>query len=768
MPAPARSRQAPPRALWILVGLLLVGPMPAGVVPVAAQAAGGAVVGSVHGRIAGEVRVPLAHALITVVNAPTRPSTLSGPGGSYALRGVPPGERTLRISRLGYRELELQVTVPGTGVLNLEVELRASPIAVAGITVRHPPSLERIARGSSLGRGEVELGVLELGPAGGEAGLASAARALAGGDGGPSGRRLLIRGSVADQKRVLLDGIPVHAPFHLGGLLPGVDGALFDEAVHHAGAAPAPVPGGLSSVLELRTRIPADDRLRGRASADLATAALVVEGPLDERASGLASMRVLHGLGARTATDDALPYGYRELLLRGRARPGDRQALDATVFWNRESVRLDLSDAGVAEAAVPTGDADRARWENGAASLRWRADLGESEIRATAAGARYEAILPLGSAEPAWARGLTERMRASLDGVTPAAGWSVGWGLRAEELRHTSSARSLADGTPTGVAQEARGRVLGGHLEGLTRLVPELSLRAGVRVDRFGHDDAPVRLSPRIRATWHVGDDATLAVGAGRHYQFVQPADLEVQMALGDPAATRAGQALYPVAGATHVVVSLEQRMTPAVHLGADGYVKAFDGLPGIERGSLRSSGVDLRVRRRSDAFGAWLGYSLAWFWRPDGGTGTGAGSDAFTGRHLLSAGLDGRLGDVLGGELRLAYGDGLPFTSVPILGDPSSPAMEDRTTTGLDPEDGRDPVEPTLDGFLRVDVEVDAEWEARMGGREATLRPYLRVLNALERRDALFYYFEPWRSPDARPLARRPLLPLLGLEVRF
>jgi hypothetical protein len=52
--------------------------------------------------------------------------------------------------------------------------------------------------------------------------------------------------------------------------------------------------------------------------------------------------------------------------------------------------------------------------------------------------------------------------------------------------------------------------------------------------------------------------------------------------------------------------------------------------------------------------------------------------------------------------------------------------------------------------------------------GRDVVLRPYLKVLNALNRRDALFYHFERWRDQDPRPLADLPLLPVMGVEWRF
>jgi hypothetical protein len=57
---------------------------------------------------------------------------------------------------------------------------------------------------------------------------------------------------------------------------------------------------------------------------------------------------------------------------------------------------------------------------------------------------------------------------------------------------------------------------------------------------------------------------------------------------------------------------------------------------------------------------------------------------------------------------------------------------------------------------------------EPTWGGRPWQVRPYVRLLNALDRRDALFYTFQPWRSDSVRPLAERPLLPLLGVSVSF
>jgi len=71
-------------------------------------------------------------------------------------------------------------------------------------------------------------------------------------------------------------------------------------------------------------------------------------------------------------------------------------------------------------------------------------------------------------------------------------------------------------------------------------------------------------------------------------------------------------------------------------------------------------------------------------------------------------------------------------------------------------------------DAFLRLDFELHARLTAQWGGHNWSVRPYLRVLNALRRRDALFYAFQPWRADSLTPLAERPFLPVIGLAVTF
>jgi len=180
---------------------------------------------------------------------------------------------------------------------------------------------------------------------------------------------------------------------------------------------------------------------------------------------------------------------------------------------------------------------------------------------------------------------------------------------------------------------------------------------------------------------------------------------------------------------------------------------------------------MDLRVAREGERASGWLGYTLTWFWAPDGFLSTG--ESPFSGRHLLSAGLLTSLTTRTGLRLRASYGDGLPFTSVPVFADGiGAPATAERNALNLAGDQILNSA-PDLTmgpdaGFLRLEVELFGHWTPTVSGRTMELRPYIRVLNALNRRDALFYHFDPWRTGGPVPLADLPFLPLVGVEWRF
>ncbi|MCK5650082.1 MAG: TonB-dependent receptor, partial [Gemmatimonadetes bacterium] len=403
-------------------------------------------------------------------------------------------------------------------------------------------------------------------------------------------------------------------------------------------------------------------------------------------------------------------------------------------------------------------------WGNGSLSLRYAGTSGATGMQVVASAGRYTARLPLGDSIPLFAQGTSNRFRLTADFSRTWGDGAIRFGGTVDRLTARYDARDYASAGAPLVETRGQGTLAGAYLEAQRPLSPQVSLRGGLRLDHFS-DGHGIRLAPRVSLAWSVTDQALLTLAAGQYHQYARAPSEEMEVVLGNPLATVPDADLLPVARATHLLVSLEQGLTPGVGLGVDGFVKSFSGVSGVQGGALRASGMDLRVNRVGESFTGWIGYSLQWFWTPDeSGQVTGS---SFAGRHLLSAGLLGTVAERFAVDVRVSYGNGLPYTTIP-LADGESAAQDLRYAGSEMLDQG-----PGLSGgpdrdFLRVDTEVSATFEPRWRGRAFHITPYLRVLNALNRRDALFYYFEPWRDASVRPLAEMSFLPVLGVKWRF
>jgi hypothetical protein len=744
-------------------GLLLSGLLVAALGAPAAAQSGLAenptlVTGIVTGRFQDEVR-SLPFAMVEVLSGTARQRAITDADGRYVVHGLQPGEVTLSVRHAAYEPISMLVVVPEHETVSVDIELLAAPVALTPLDVR--ASARTRVRGISGVDDEdtdpeLEMQALEVGPGLGEPGMADVIGALPGNDPGNPTDVLFMRGSTTDLKLVLLDGVPVYTPFHVAGLMRSFEPAVIGAAELHVGGAPARFDGGLSQILELTTRTARRDGIHMSSSVDLMSASGALEMPMGRKAGLVASARGLHGLGSRPFGSDR-PYGYHDALLSTDFEPAAGHEIHLTGFLNDESVKLDLSPS----------DAD-ARWANRAGSASYHGDLGAATVGLTAGMSGYRATLPLqphsSSLEPlppaVLASGSTDRSRIVGEVAFGGAATTVRTGASYEHIDVSFSAREL-DG-PNGAYSHGSTDALGAFLDASQSLGSNVSLRVGLRADHFGGEST--RLAPRAAITWMVAPGAMISIAAGRYHQPTRTPDVDVEQTLVEVAESGVPPVdLLPIATADHVVFSLDHRLSEYVRIGLQGFWKSYEGLPSAEGAIVRNSGLDIRILRGSERAAAWLGYGLSWYWSAVDLSGRHSG---FTGRHLLSAGVSGHLAGPFRGEARVAFGAGLPYTSIPLSGstDPmagvSDPSGQDVVTNPFD--------SGLEDSFLRLDAEIYAILRPDWGSNGWTVRPYVRLLNALDRRDSLFYAFESWRSESVRPLAEMPVLPLVGVAVSF
>ena len=179
----------------------------------------------------GEVIVSASVALYQIGSEVPFRGTLTDAQGAYTLSSLPAGSYEIRVTRLGYlpsvRTLEL---TPGTR--RLDVLLDPSAVEVQGVSVEAERSRERQRFQESAGVTVQELSGAQLRRIPGVAEM-DPLRAMAVLPGVVStsdfASSFNVRGGSADQNLILLDGIPIYNPFHLGGFFSVFNGAIWLE-----------------------------------------------------------------------------------------------------------------------------------------------------------------------------------------------------------------------------------------------------------------------------------------------------------------------------------------------------------------------------------------------------------------------------------------------------------------------------------------------------------------------------------------------------------
>ena len=750
----------------ILALLLLAG----SVAPLAAQGASRVAAqppSQSRATVSGQVRsdktnAPLPFAVVELVGVGPQPiSAVADSNGLYVLRDVPVGRRLLRATHLDHaaNEIELVILAERRHYIDFDLAfrpLRLSPVTAEGSRGLTQPTADTAsARDADLGPTNVR--VLESSPSAADLGLADAARDIPGHEPVDPADVLYVRGGSADLKLVTLNGAPVYAPFHIGGLINALDADVLSVATLHIGGAPARYDGGLSYILELETRAGRRVRPTGVIGMDLISSRALLETPVGDRTGMLVSARTIHGRGTRSLMSE-FPYGYGDVLARVDREVGMHGTLTATAFWNHESVALD-SIGNVQQTA---------RWGNHAGSVRYRGDHSGTQVLATLSGGQFRTILPLGGIRPLLMEGTVRRGKAALDMQRALFGMRMNWGVAYEKMEFEHRAYGNDESRESDVVRSvAGGDVTGAYIESAYSPTSWLRLRGGLRADHFSRGDV-VRLAPRAAATVMLTDRASITLSGGKYHQYVrEPERSLVFLGNAVPDSSRAGALI--VAEATHLVLGLAQDFPEGIRLGLDGYFKQFEGLASSASATNRtaSSGVDLWVRRNTGRVTGWLGYSLGWVWAIDGNW--IRPTQSFSGRHIISAGVLGPLAGRGAFDVRVSYGAGLPYTAIPEP-EPTSPLFSAVRVSPPEGGGGTDPAplpgEPN-EPYIRLDAQVSRTFDGSIRTFEFKLMPYIKVINALNRRDAIFYHYNR-DVGHAEPLADLPIVPIIGFEWKF
>ena len=782
------------REVVLLVGIFLLPPLE----PLAAQD------GTVQGRVRDDEGTPVYNATVVLRRSGTPVVAVDTDRlGSFRFFGVTPGPYTVGVQALGYTEYSEEIVVDPAETLELEVRLERNALLLDGISVEAERNRARVVFETVGGATirDLDLEAVRTVPALAEPDPVRALEVLPGvvstSDFSAS---FHVRGGSQDQNLILLDGMPIYSPFHLGGIFSVFNADMIDRVELYSGGFPAEHGGRVSSVLQVESDS-GDGDFSGVAAVSLLATRVAIGGGLGTSVSSALGFENIHyRVSARRSYIDVLapqvPYHLTDFqgLIEGWTTGGDRIAL--TGYVGRDV--FDLTNLDDEDFPLRI-DWD---WGNDAIGVRWthpRRGGGSLDVRANFSRFSTGLAFPDCADTRLSSRIKQGQFRADLD-LRPTEHVSVQVGTSVEVQDYKNLFSSGGTDFATGIGN---GLLLGAYVQ--TRWSPDVWLvELGLRADGYDPDPGSRvgEISPRLAVQRFLGaGDLAVKLAVGRYTQFVHSLRDE-ELPLGLDFWMLAG-ARAPHTISDQIQAGIEGYRGDNWFWSVEAYARSFDGVvtfntaenpnddfDDVLSGEGFSYGVDLLIRRETGEVTGWMDVSFLNADRtfpdplsPLPGQPEVSYAPIFDRRVDVDFVLSYPAPWGWEGGIRWNLGTGIPYTNV--LG--SYQYYDPRYVggRGLQWSGAPDPTDPEADpddngdfgvilgdrnsvrypSYHRLDLSFRRTFDKSWG----SLTPYINLLNVYNRQNVLFYFFEYERTPATRSgVSMFPLLPTFGLEVRF
>jgi hypothetical protein len=592
------------------------------------------------------VLVPLSPPVGIRDTVPASPSTLfTNDRGEYAFEGVAPGRYRLDVSGLGYRSMEVWVDLPRPGLARRSVALEVKPIELDPVDIVLSPPASRVTGeliplpaasppvpgGTTAAVNPVLYGldmhVLDPAhlPESGPFGEPDVLRALERFPGvstrGDFSANLWTRGSPWGTTEILLDGLPLYDPLHLGGIVAGVAAEGLQSVALMPGVRPPSAAEGAAGTIALTTR-PAEERGASVGVSSLAVQSTVEDRLFDDRAGLTVTARRSWwdlfsppAIVAAPQSRSPIDYHFADVVGHVDARLGSLGLLEGGGLWEEDRLHGDIA------YVVSASDG---RWGNRLGWLKLSRRFGglRAEVRLGRVGYRvatrplpwYTFLGPTGV--PALDEIGTAIDHTSLEtsvhgsDVSGHLTWDAGVDLVHERLAQVGA--DAIDGGLPGVRAPAHLARLRAWTEA-TVSVGAVDVAGGVSMSQASGDAPSPFALPSLRVRWSPTSWLTLEGARGKSVQFIYPL-APTGGSLGPALGT--GYTWIIAGDGTPPLVSDISTLTAGLSLPGGsfaqvvGWTRRMDGL-WIDAATRLPDGTREPLRLGSHAFGGERGHGL-------------------------------------------------------------------------------------------------------------------------------------------------------------
>lgn len=504
---------------------------------------------------------------------------------------------------------------------------------------------------------------------------------------------LYIRGGSADQNLILLDGVTVYNPFHLGGFLSTFNSDALQDIRLLKGGFPAEYGGRLSSVIDVTMKEGTKEGFSGSAALNLINSRLTLEGPISDDVTFMVSGRrmYLDLIMALAGVHDALQYYFYDLNAKTNVKFSESDRLYVSGYFGRDVASPPSSSSEETDFDIS--------WGNVTANLRWMHIISSSlftNFSAILTDYTFSASVSEGGSNDEIFEAISRVRDYTLRG-------EVQWSLTERHVIRAGS-EFTQHGFRVSAVSHLRGLSMSGDLTdfgsadvsvyGQDEWIVDdrISLNVGARGIYF-QNGKYLRAEPRISAAYHATDALTITGSAAQVHQFLHLLvrnDLSAPTDLWFPSNNNVGPStvIQGTLGCEYILSGDEYALSSEMYYKdmknlyeyKDNAEFSF-GVPfdsQLTGGKGSAYGIEFLLQKRLGEFTGWVGYTLAWTKEtfPELNNGT-TFYPRYDRRHDIGAAATYQISD--GWELGATwmYGTGQAYTMPTSLYDFENPVAE-------------------------------------------------------------------------------------------
>ena len=643
---------------------------------------------------------------------------------------------------------------------------------------------------------------------------------------------LYVRGSTPDQNLLMLDGITVYNPYHLGGIFSTFNADAIKEADFRAGGFPSRYGGRMGAILNIINREGNTEKVSVAGNISLISSKGLLEGPIPKWRNIKGSWMLS---GRRTYFDkiieqfstEEFPYYFYDYQVKIITDIGDNNRFTYSRFQGQDILTFGFSDSERSNNGNSRSSDFNINWPwgNKTNGLTWRWIATPNVIVKTfLAHSEYSFNMNFTGGEEYIA--LSDSI--TVDGTT--ANYkdtsNVNWGLRFYDTIEDNTLETeitwlldedhkvttgfqvkdvefkLAqnfdilyediDTTFTPLDMTDLTREIAVYIEDKWNLTPSIMYQVGVRSTHYNLHDS-IYMEPRVGLKYNLSDDLSMKLNWGRYHQFLTIANSAddnfniVDFWMGIPEDKNASVS-------EHAILGLEYLSHNNILYRVEGYYKDFDNLLTQKESEFETDesdttittnainefwdtdayayGLELLIKKSSGRFSGWLGYTFSriFYHTPQ----FGWFEPVFDRTHTLNMVTNFKVNERLKISLSLITSSGNPYT--PLLGRIYTFQHNIREEINwLSSENYLvgDKNSERYQGYFRIDTGLDFT-NLRIGQFEYDL--YLQFVNVTNHINVFQYFHRTKTDPDTgnlmgverRPVQMFPLIITGGIKFEF